>query len=677
MLNKTEFEKLVDNLQQTVEQPENCETLLNDIQKSIDEIRQAINELECLDEQAKQQSDSQIADTTGLLEKAVGKNGKIASRNLKKVIGAVVNLKELGDLFDTSNDQQDNSNVEMLSEDDLPLIDDFIVEAAEHIENAEAGLLELENSPQDNEAMNQVFRAFHTIKGLAGFLNLTQVNKLSHSAENVLDMARNNELKLNTGSMNIIFDSVDMLKGMIAVIKEAAASDKIVPAQPGLDALIAKLEDVCNGKEVAEKSEQDLVEEKSVPVKPSEITPEMLEEPVVKKKTKKNDDETVKLSTSRLDKLINTVGELVIAHSMVEQGILSNDDAGHELLKKVSHQGKIVRELQELSMLMRMVPVRGVFQKMNRLVRDLAQKSGKKINLVTEGDETELDRILVDQISDPLVHMIRNSVDHGIESQADRKSAGKSSAGTVNLKAYHKGGNIVIEISDDGKGLNTERILEKAKEKGLIDQSRELSENEIHKLIFHPGFSTAAKVTDISGRGVGMDVVKRNIEALRGRVDITSKLGEGSTFIITLPLTMAIIEGQIVRVGNEKYIIPIVSINSCIRPVKEQISSINNRCEMVNYQDNLMPLMRMYEVFNVEPDITKPEDSAVVILESDGKKFCLMVDELLGQKQVVIKNLGKTLGKINGVSGGAIMGDGKISLILDVAGLLKITNSLK
>ena len=271
------------------------------------------------------------------------------------------------------------------------------------------------------------------------------------------------------------------------------------------------------------------------------------------------------------------------------------------LSRKVVHQSKIIRELQELSMVMRMVPIQGVFQKMARIVRDLSHKTGKQIDFVTRGEETELDRNIVDKITDPLVHMIRNSVDHGIESSEERAKTGKKPVGRIELRAYHQAGNIVIEIQDDGKGLNKERILQKAIEGGFVETGQQLSDEEIFKFIFRPGLSTAEKVTAVSGRGVGMDVVKRNIDSLRGKIDISSTPGQGSTFTIRLPLTLAIIDGQIVRVGSERYIIPIGSIIHSFRPARGQVQSIQNKAEVVMVSNELLPIIRLYKHFNIQP----------------------------------------------------------------------------
>jgi len=316
-----------------------------------------------------------------------------------------------------------------------------------------------------------------------------------------------------------------------------------------------------------------------------------------------------------------------------------------------------------------------VFQKMVRLARDLSHKAGKPVDFVTVGEETELDRTMVDQMSDPLMHMVRNAVDHGIEPSEVRRRAGKNAVGRVELRAFHQAGHIVIEMQDDGKGLDRDRILKKALEQGLVEPGQELSEDEIFKLIFHPGLSTAEKVTSISGRGVGMDVVKRNIESLRGRVEISSTPGRGTTFTIRLPLTLAVIDGQVVRVGEGRYIIPINSIIRSLRPTRQQISTVQGRGEMILERGELIPLVRLYKLFGTVPSTEDPTEALIVVVEADSRKCGLLVDDLLAPQQVVIKRLGEALGPVRGVSGGAIMGDGKVTLILDVPGLVELAQA--
>lgn len=564
----------------------------------------------------------------------------------------------------------------VIPEEDVPLVLDFITETGEHIESAEAGLLELESRPDDKEIINQIFRAFHTIKGMAGFLNLTEIGSLAHLAENLLDLARKGELVLAGENTDVVFESLDMMKKMVASLKESIGAGKPVPAQERLQQLLAKLKACAESQTLAasldtpegQEKDKELDEVLAGKDKPK------LKDAVVKVKTDISDGK-IKVNITRLDNLVNMAGELVIAQSMVAEEASTTLGAEHKLYRKVAHQSKIIRELQELSMSMRMVPIHGVFQKIARLVRDLSRKAGKNINFTVSGEETELDRTVVDKIADPLVHMVRNSIDHGIEAPKERTKTGKSPTGQIELLAYHQAGNIVIEIEDDGKGLDKERILKKAVDNGIVKAGQELSDEEIFKLIFHAGLSTAQKVTSVSGRGVGMDVVKKNIESLHGKVDISSTPGKGTTFTIRLPLTLAIIDGQVVKIGNGRYIIPINSLVRSLKPTAEQLSSVHARGEMVMVEGGLLPLVRLYKLFGAVPTTEDPTQSLLVIVEEDGKRCCLLVDELLGQQQVVIKSLGDGLGRVKGVSGGAIMGDGRVSLILDIAGLMKLAQN--
>ena len=566
------------------------------------------------------------------------------------------------------------------SADDIPLIQDFITESREHIESAEAALLELENNPKNNEVLNQIFRSFHTIKGMAGFLNLTDINVLAHAAENLLDLARKDQLMLTDDNSDAVFASIDMLKGMLSEL-EKAISDGCGLSRPAkLDALMERLHACAAGETPTAKAAAPTDE----PVM-DEQADEQLDSTLAAAETDNDAPaarsaataaaaavEKIKVSTTKLDDLINMTGELAVAQLMIAEEVKRAAHTDSDLFRKVALQNKIVRELQELSMSMRMVPIQGAFQKMSRLVRDLSKKAGKNIQFIATGEETELDRNIVDKITDPLVHMMRNSVDHGIETPDERKQKGKPEQGKVRLSAYHQAGSIVIEIADDGRGLRREKLIKKAIEKGLISEHQELSDDEAFRLIFAAGLSTAEKVTDVSGRGVGMDVVRKNIESLGGKIDIRSVPDEGTTFIIRLPLTLAIIDGQIVTVGAQRYIVPINAIVGSVRPSADQISTIQNRGEVAMIRNELIPLVRMGRLFAVPDAVENPADALLVIVEESGRKCALMVDDLTGQQQVVIKNL-SGLGKIKGVSGGAIMGDGRISLILDIPGLIDLS----
>lgn len=571
----------------------------------------------------------------------------------------------------------------VLGPDDVPLAQEFVNEAQGHLESAEAGILKLEEDPGDRETIAAIFRAFHTIKGVAGFLNLKQIGALAHAGENLLDLARQGQMNLTGPKVDLILEALDLTKVLVSEIERATKSGTPIPLEPRLPALLKKLHDCAAGKDFGGEPEpaagagDSAAAGESHPDSPA-ATPAAEHAPEAKSASASSQhghsEQTVKVATDRLDALINMVGELVIAQAMVSQDTAQFIEENQKLGRNMAHLSKITRELQDLSMSMRMVPIQGVFQKMARLVRDTARKIGKEIDFVMAGGETELDRNVVEAIADPLVHMVRNSVDHGVESPEERIKAGKPRAGRVELKAYHQAGNIVIEITDDGRGLNKQKILDKAIRVGLVKEGQQMEDAEIFRLIFASGLSTAEKVTDISGRGVGMDVVRKNVEALRGRIDITSTPGKGSTFTIRLPLTLAVIDGLVVKVGAERYIIPITSIEQSIQPRPEQLSTVQNRGEMCMVRGKLLPVLRLYKLFKVQPKTDDPTKALVVIVQNDqGERCCLLVDELLGQQQVVIKSLGEGMGHVRGISGGAILGDGNVSLILDVPGLIDMS----
>jgi two-component system chemotaxis sensor kinase CheA len=618
---------------------------------------------------------------------------------------------------------------------DVGLLQDFIAEANEHLDASEGHLLAIENDPHELEALNAVFRGFHTIKGLAGFAELDAIQELAHKAENLLDMGRKNELELRGVYMDLVFESVDLMKRLVEGVTVALASSGYQAEVPELPDLVARLILATSGqpvpaaasaasfppdpgaeaeaepapapapvddpvgksgfvplgamkKKVAPAPEPDGTSvgksgfvplgnlkgraeaNRSVPADKAPPAPAAPAASAVKVK------EAVRVDAERLDRLIETIGELVIAESMVSQSQELRQDMSVKLSKDLDHLDKISRELQEIGMSLRMVPVRPVFQKMARLVRDLAKKTGRKVDFVMSGEDTELDKNVVDKIGDPLVHMVRNAVDHGLEPSAEeRRAAGKPDAGRVELRAYHKGGNICIEIVDDGRGLPRDKILQKAIERGLVKEGEQLTDREINNLIFEPGFSTAKQVTDISGRGVGMDVVRRNIEELRGTCDIQSEPGQGSVFSIKLPLTLAIIEGMVVSCGPEHYIVPTLSVVRLVRPARDDISKVFDRGEMLAHEDEHLPLFRLGQLFGIDSAKTDPDDAVVVVVEDEGRKVGILADDLLGQQSIVIKSLGQSMQDTEGVAGGAIMSNGNVALILDVAGLIRVAHA--
>jgi two-component system, chemotaxis family, sensor kinase CheA len=360
---------------------------------------------------------------------------------------------------------------------------------------------------------------------------------------------------------------------------------------------------------------------------------------------------------------------MVIAQSMVRHDPDLRSGLKPRLGRNLSQLARITDEVQRTAMSMRMIPVGQLFQKTSRLVRDLSRKVSKHVDLELAGEETQLDRNIVEELADPLMHMVRNAVDHGIETSGERVKQGKPPNAKLLLKAGHQAGHILIQISDDGRGLDCQKILRKAREKGLIERDATLTEAETFNLIFHPGFSTADKITDVSGRGVGMDVVRKQVQKLRGRIEVRSSFGQGTTFLMKLPLTLAIIDGLVVGVGSERYIVPIFAVREMLKPAEEAISTIRGQDEMAMVRGTLLPVIRLHRRFSVEPRFSNPWECLLIVSENGGKRFCLMVDELIGKQEVVIKNLGETMRNIPGVAGGAILGDGRVGLILDLEGL--------
>jgi two-component system chemotaxis sensor kinase CheA len=587
---------------------------------------------------------------------------------------------------------------------DLELIGEFVEEGSDLIAKAEEALLQLETDPEDTEAVGTVFRAFHTVKGTSAFLDLAIISEMGHHAESLLSRVRDREIRYSGGYADLSLRALDMLKELVRRVQAALGGGALLKPG-GYDDLLALLKDpeaagisenddgrntprlgdilVAQGGAQRAQVESVSLETGDDPlgvrmVRAQAATVQDVGRALRTQQRLKSPpaalDTSVRVSTDRLDRLIDMVGELVIAHSMVAQDELVLNGSHHELIKKIGHTTKIVRELQDISMSLRMVPLKATFNKMTRLVRDVARKLGKKVNLVTEGEETEIDRNLVDIINDPLVHMVRNAVDHGIEMPEQRLAMGKPEVGEIKLAAYHSAGNVVVEITDDGKGLDRDAIMAKALQNGLVHEGAQWGDREIFNLVFEPGFSTASVVTDVSGRGVGMDVVRKNIESLRGTTEISSRKGLGSTFKMSLPLTLAIIDGMVVRVAGESYVLPTVSIVKSIKPERGDITTVLGRGEIIAIQGKLIPLVRLSDVYDLRAREAEDQNLLVVIVEDDRSQAGLIIDELLGRQQVVIKSLGETMRHIPGISGSAIMPNGRVGLILDVGSLLRYAN---
>lgn len=587
-------------------------------------------------------------------------------------------------------------------EENQELLGEFYGEAVDHLQQIEAALLALDQQPDNPEALNSIFRSFHTIKGNAGFLGLVPMQSLAHEVESLLDLARNQKLRLNAAIITVILRSRDALQALTQqvalALEKGHLPDQVIPvghliravkklaADPtaaGLDAPVTAPSAPEIPKVVVLAEEEASLVDPSVTAfpfvetaaKPTDVAPlkaSVAANPITGAAPKVAAGATVRVNTEKLDSLMDVVGELVIVQSQLQETARQHgENTGSPLQRNVAQLSRITKELQHTAMSLRMIPIKQSFQKMERLARDLARDFGKKVSFVTSGEDTELDRTVVEEIGDPLVHMVRNALDHGLEATATRLAAGKPETGTLHLKAYHQGSNIVIELQDDGRGIDPDKIYAKAIEKGIVANGAVFSREETLALIFAPGFSTAEKVTSVSGRGVGMDVVKRNIEKLRGKIEITSEVGHGSIFKIRLPLTMAIIDGLVVRVGEDRFILPSTSVQRALRPTREMISTVHGQGEVLDLRGKFVPIHRLHRRFGIAHDANHPWDGIVVIVEHSGKVSALLVDEMVSKQEVVIKNLGAFMQSLPGVAGGAILGDGNIALILDPGTLLE------
>ncbi len=541
---------------------------------------------------------------------------------------------------------------------DEGLVRDFVERATEHLETADQHLMVLERNTSDREALDAVFRTFHTIKGMAGFLGFQEIEALCHETESLLDGPRKGKGEFSAESFDVVFGAVDTMRALVLVhsgnAPSSAAAGRSEPSA------------VTTTPEMAEGSDDPTQAEA-----PADDAPA----PAPRISTTVTPESIVRVDEKRLDQLLDAIGEFVIAEAMTSEAARANVEAWSALSERFARLDKITRELQEMATSLRMVPLRSTFRGMARLVRDLARKAGKHVEFTTEGDDTELDKAMVDLLTDPLIHLLRNAVDHGIEDAATRKDLGKTSVSRVVLRAYHSGGSACIDVSDNGRGLDPEKILTKARSQGMVGLTDQLSEREVLDLIFLPGLSTADEVTDVSGRGVGMDIVKGAVESLRGSVEVRSTPGEGATFTLRLPLTLAIIDGMVLRVDDERYIVPTLAIQRSVRPLPEEISGVLGKGEMISMAGGMIPLVRLDRMFGRPGAGKEPTEGIVVVVGENGGRAGLVACELLGQQQTVIKPLGEGLAETPGVCGAAVMPDGTVGLILDVPGLVRLAQS--
>lgn len=597
------------------------------------------------------------------------------------------------------------------------IFDSFVIETNEILERLDFQLVELENTPDNTDLLNDVFRSFHTIKGTSGFLGLERLTQVTHKCEDILNKLRKGEAKLDPHIMDGILNAFDKIKELVVCI-ETNKNENVDIAETIslLTDIIHKLESGDGGSEEAddavlealvqagqaavqteaapeegvkeEVAEAPAVQEvkpvqeapkaevKAAPPKP-EPSKEVKDSPKAAAAVKKEDN-TIRVDVERLDELLNIVSELVLGRNRLAQvnSEMLLEYEGTKIARDLSDAAKqidlMTSELQLVVMKTRMVKIGKVFNRYPRVVRDLAKETKKNIQLIINGEETELDKTLIEEINDPLVHLIRNSADHGVESPEVRQKIGKNPVGTITLSAEHEGNNIIISVEDDGKGIDPEVLKEKAVKKGLItkEKAKDLSRQEAFNLIFLPGFSTAEVVTNVSGRGVGMDVVKTNVTKLRGIINVDSVVGKGTKIIIKLPLTLAIIPGMIVKIKSETVVIPLNSVIEVLRVHDNEIKSVN-QTEVIRLRDSVLPLLSLDKILTFADEGGR-EDSwqYVVVVGIAEKKYGIKVDDLIGQKEVVIKSLGNYLGNIHGIAGSTIMGDGKVVMILDIAELV-------
>jgi two-component system chemotaxis sensor kinase CheA len=619
----------------------------------------------------------------------------------------------------------------------------FFDESDEHLDEMEQLLMSLDVEAPDPEELNSIFRAAHSIKGGSGIFGFDALMNLTHVMENLLDKARNNELQVTADIVNVLLETLDVLKATLDAYRNASdvpedeiaqrivvlnnaieghqqdATDSIAskPSEEAVEddgfgffddepstsqAISSSTADSSNEDDgfgffddepniessttaaadddgfgffddepVVTKDEDEKAQKAHTPqVQSSQAASstaansKTASKPVAAKKAPSRESASIRVDTNKIDAMVNLVGELVITQSMLSMvGQEVDGQLGERLQLAIDELQRNTREIQESVMSMRMLPLTATFNRFPRLVRDLAGKLNKQVELVLQGGSTEIDKSLIEKIVDPLTHLVRNSVDHGIESPEKRAAAGKPEKGTVILSAEQKGGSIIISIIDDGGGLHRDKILEKARTNGL-PVSDDMPDSEVWQLIFQPGFSTAEAITDVSGRGVGMDVVRRNIESIGGRIDIESNAGEGSAFFIHLPLTLAIVDGMCVAVGEQIFVIPLLNIIESFQPTKQQLKTLGNDT-VLHIRDQYWPLVPLYDFMEVEGAAKCPTQGIVVLIESSKKRFGILVDALVGQQQVVIKSLEEHYRKVAGIAGATIMGDGKVALIID------------
>lgn len=626
---------------------------------------------------------------------AAAKSGEAISQGVHEKVPAQPEISSAGPGSNGEETQYDPYADGLITPE---MVQKFVEESSDLIDNAEDAILALENDPTGKGHLEEAFRVVHTIKGNSGFFWFGSIEGMCMAIEGVLDALRKGDRKVDSKVVNLLLESIDNLRTSMKRVQsgdlkpgpsetasnhaEKAMTSKNEGDYQPLGDLLVQM-GVASRESVEDALELQQMKLGEILVKQGSADPDAVEQALQSqgKGTAKADQlanyklkrKDIRVDTERLDTLFDLMGELITAEAMV---LSSPDLEGYDhpiFDRSAAYLSKISREMQEITMSIRMIPLDGLFNKMRRLIRDLSKKFDKEINLEISGEETEMDRNVMEEISDPLVHIIRNAIDHGVESREKRKSAGKSEMGTIELRARYEGNEIWITIADDGGGLNKDKIVSRAKERGLIQEDQILPDNEIYQLIFEPGFSTAEQVSEISGRGVGMDVVKKNIEKLRGKIDITSEVGSGTTFTLKIPLTLAIIEAINFTVGKQLYALPITDVIQFHKTQSKELTTTEGNRQVIKLRGEVLPLIKIYDFFKVKGGMEQVEEGIVIVVNSGNRRAALLADEIVGYRQMVIKALPPYLNDLRAVSGCSIMSDGKVSLIIDTGSLLMST----
>lgn len=547
----------------------------------------------------------------------------------------------------------------------------FIEETTEQLAEFEAGVLRLEEMPDDAEAVDVVFRFAHSLKGSSSMMGFTDIARCAHVLESLLQQIREGARSVTRDVIGALLASGDVLRELVGQIEAGPGSPS------GVSAAVERVEGTINSLlGQLGPSGDPRPEPTGGPIPRLEppaldaVTVGPAEQP--RRRASDRDEATaIRVSVDKVDRLVNLAGELITTQSMLAQMVADVTPSGiAKVQESVARMDRHVRELHHSVLAVRMVSVRTLFARFPRFVRDLAESVGKEAIVELAGEETELDKSVIEKIADPLLHLVRNAIDHGLETPEGRRAAGKPAIGRVGLDAHQRGGSVYIEVRDDGRGLDRDRILSRGRAQGLVGPGENLSDQDVFSLIFRPGFSTAETVSELSGRGVGMDVVKRNVEALGGIIAIRSEAGQGTRFRIKLPLTLALLDGQVLRVGDQVYVLPLVGITESVRAARGSVHAVGGAREVITVRNETLPLLRLGRLFGVPASIEDPTEGLVVIVENEERRTALLVDGLLGQQQVVIKSLDTHFRKVDGVAGATILGDGRVSLVLDVAGVI-------